>query len=185
LEGVTIVSNKVEMYIRPVIHGNQVVSIEIHDISLPLREPIPVAKLAELVEVIERFAKYIDIEKLSEVLPKESLKKWVPQDLRKFILTDIRDDQAIALKVLVETTEISREEFIQKMAKLLGEQGFRGWDLGGILAGITMKAKNWGYESPYKSEWRSVGKEWKCFYSIARDEYKDIIASALKEREER
>lgn len=175
-------SNKGEMYIRPVIQGNQVVSIEIQNMSLPLREPIPIAKLAELVEVIERFGKYVDIEKLSERLPKESLKKWATQDLHEFVLTEIRDDQAVALKVLTEVTEISRKEFVQRMAKLLGKEKFRGWDLGGILAGITMKAKSWGYESPYKSEWRPAGKEWECFYSIARNEYRDVIVSALKER---
>jgi len=175
-------SNKDEMYIRPVIHGNQVVTIEIQNVSLPLKEPIPIAKLAELVDTIERFVKYVDIEKISEKLSKESLKKWTPQDLREFVLTDLRNDQATALKVLTESTEISRKEFVQKMAKLLGNERFRGWDLGGLLAGITMKSKNWGYESPYKSEWRPAGSEWECFYYLARSEYKDIIASALKER---
>jgi hypothetical protein len=176
-------SNKTS--VKPVIQGSQIVSIEVQDVSLPLREALPLDKLSDLVEAVETFFRYVDVEKLGETLSEEdeSLNQWKESDLRKFVLTQLRDSQAIALGVLADTKEITREDFVKKMKKSVQDEEFRGWSLGGLLAGITMKSKSWGYESPYNSEWRAVRSEWQCFYYLRREEYRPIIQKALKERE--
>lgn len=170
--------------IKPIITSSKITGIEVEDVSLPLRGELSLNELSQLVEAVEAFFKYIDVERLGETLSEEEgLEEWNEKDLRKFVSTQLRDSQAVALRVLTESDDITREEFIQKMRKLLGDNTFRGWSLGGLLAGITMKSKSWGYESPYEREWRNVGNKWKCFYYLTREEYRDIISKALKERE--
>jgi len=172
--------------IKPVIKDNKINSIEVQDVLLPLKEELSLDELQQLVEAVEVFFKYVDVDRLRESLEEEEegLSEWIEKDLRKFVLTQLRDSQAVALKVLTQCHEITREEFIEKMRTLLGDSKFRGWSLGGLLAGITMKSKTWGYESPYDSEWRMVGNKWKCFYFLTSEKYRDIISRALKEREE-
>ncbi len=172
--------------IKPVIRENKIISIEVKDVSLPLREELSLDELPQLVEAVEVFFKYIDVSRMRETIEEEeALSEWTEEDLRKFVLTQLRDSQAVALKILTQYDEITREEFIEKMKKALGDNSFRGWSLGGLLAGITMKSKTWGYESPYESEWRTVGNKWKCFYFLVRKKYRDIVSKALKEREDR
>lgn len=171
--------------VKPVIQDGEIISVEVENVSLPLRGHLSLDELPQLVDVVERFFRYVDVEKLSESLieEEESLKEWKDEDLRDFVLTQLRDSQAVALGVLTESDEVTREQFVAKMKKLLADNTFRGWSLGGLLAGITMKAKSWGYESPYEREWRTVGNEWKCFYRLTKDRYRSIISAALKERE--
>jgi hypothetical protein len=168
--------------IKPSIEGGQIVGIEVEEVNLPLKSPVPLTELSKLVEAVEIFFQYVDVEKLGETIEEEELPEWKDEDLREFVIKNLRDSQALALKVLIDSKEVTREEYIETMKKLLGDEKFRGWSLGGLLAGITMKSKSWGYESPYTSEWRTEGNEWKCYYWITRDRYVPTIREALKER---
>lgn len=169
--------------VKPVIRGTEITSLEIEDVQLPLKKSLPLNDLPKLVEAAEMFFKYIDIERLSEsITEEEKLAEWEDESLREFVSTSLRDSQAVILGVLVDYEEITREEFINEMKKRLKDAKYRGWDLGGQLAGITMKSKSLGYERPFEKEWRTVGDEWKCFYRLSKEKYKDIIRNALKER---
>lgn len=173
--------------VKPVIQNGQIKSVEVEDVSLPLIRPLELTELPELIEAVELFFKYVDIEKFNEVISEsdDALDEWDDGDLRDFVKTQLRDSQAVALDILTENDEITREEFIEKMGKALNVKKYRGWDLGGVLAGITMKSKTYDdYESPYSSEWRTVGNKWKCFYQLTRERYRPIIRKALKERAE-
>ena len=171
--------------VKPIIRGTEIVSLEVEDVQLPLKKKLSLDELPELVEAAEVFFKYVDIEKLSESIAEEEekeLPEWEDKALREFVSTSLRDSQAVALGVLVDYEEITRKEFIAEMRKRLKNTEYRGWDLGGQLAGMTMKSKSWGYERPFEKEWRTIGDKWKCFYSLRREQYRDIIRDALKER---
>ena len=170
--------------ITPVIQSGKIISVEVQDVSLPLKKDLSIDELPKLVEAIEEFFKYVDIERFGELVEEEEeeFEEWDEEALRNFVLTRLSDRQALALKVLTESKEVTREEFIEKMRKLLNNNKFRGWDLGGLLGGITNKSQSLGYESPYRREWRTVGDEWYCFYSLTREKYREIIDKALKER---
>lgn len=170
--------------VKPVIEDGEIVKLEIEEVSLPLRQPLTLDELPQLIAAVEGFFRYVDVEKLGETLAGEGeeLGEWEDEDLRKFVLTKLRDSQAAALRVLTDSNQVTREQFIAKMKKLLDDDTFRGWSLGGLLAGITMKSKSLDNESPYESEWRTAGNKWKCFYYLTRDRYKPIIKKALEER---
>jgi hypothetical protein len=171
-------------YVKPVIQDGQIISIEIQDVSLPIKGSLSLNELPQLVDAVEKFFKYVDIERFGEALTREEeLKEWDDENLRKFVTTQLRDSQSVALEILAESDEVTREQFLDRMKKRLGDEKFRGWSLGGLLAGITMKSKSWGYESPYVSDWKTVGSEWRCFYNLTRETYRPIIREALKERE--
>ena len=173
--------------IKPLIRETAIVALEVEDIRLPLKKKLPLSDLPKLVEAAEVFFTYVDIEKLSESISEEEeeaekLPEWEEKALREFVVTSLRDSQAIAFEVLLDYDEVSRKDFISEMRKRLENPNYRGWDLGGQLAGITMKSKSWGYESPFEREWRTVGDKWKCFYSLRREKYNDVIRKALVER---
>ena len=179
--------SKVEktLSIRPLLRGTKIVSLKVEDVQLPLKKSLSLEDLPKLVEAAEVFFEYIDIKMLGESIfeqQEEKLPEWENEALRNFVITSLRDSQAVLLGVLVEYEEVTREEFIDEMKKRLKDAKYRGWDLGGQLAGITMKSKSAGYERPFKKEWRIVGNEWKCFYCLSKKKYADIIRNALKER---
>jgi len=158
--------------------------MEVGNLTLPLKTEVPLDKLQELVEAVTTFLQYVDIEKLGKAIEEEEeeLPIWDKDELREFAIKNLRDSQAIALDILINTKEITREDFVSAMKTRLSDPKFRGWSLGGLLAGITMKAKSWGYESLYDSEWRTEGNESKFYYWIIRTEYIPVIRDALKER---
>ena len=172
--------------ITPKIKGSEIVSLEVEDVRLPLKKSLPLDDLPNLIEATKVFFSYVDIGKLSEsiaeVEEEEELPEWEDKDLREFAIKSLRDSQAIALEVLVEFSELDREAFIEEMKERLDNPEYRGWDLGGQLAGITMKSRSWGYEKPFEKEWRTVRDKWKCFYSLRREKYRDVLRDALKER---
>jgi len=170
--------------VKPIIEDGKIIKLEVEDVLLPLREDLSLDKLQQLISSVENFFRYIDVDKLGESLidQEETPDEWKDKDLKKFVITQLRDSQAEALGILVASKVVTREQFITKMRKQLSDTSFRGWSLGGLLAGITMKSKSWGYESPYDREWRNVGNKWKCVYYLRRDDYRSIIKNALKER---
>jgi hypothetical protein len=84
---------------------------------------------------------------------------------------------------LDEKTLVTREEFVNEMKKHLNKPDYRGWDLGGLLAGITMKAqRGWGRESLYEIEWKydSNQEGYVCYYKLS-SKYASMIKRALEQ----
>lgn len=172
-----------KLSIRPVIQNSQIVSVEIEGASLPLRSPLAIDELPELIKALETFVQYIDVQKLGNVNGQEvSENEWKESDLRRFVLNELSDNQATALRILVESEEITREKYVGEMRKRLGNKDFNGWALGGLLRSITVKSRNYGYSSLYEKEWRVVGNEYECFYRLSEGSYRSKIGAALEER---
>lgn len=169
--------------IKPVIQNNKIISIEIENMSLPLKTPLVIDDLAQLVKVLEDFVRYIDVEKLRNISGQEvSGDEWKEKDLRGLVLGELSDNQAVALGVLAESKEITREKFVDKLKGKFGKNDFNGWDLGGLLRSITVKSRKHGYSTLYEKEWRVVGNDYECFYHLAKDAYRTVIRAALEEK---
>ncbi|QQG48279.1 MAG: hypothetical protein HY247_05880 [archaeon] len=166
--------------IKPVIEGTDITSVEVGNTTLKLKQTVSLDSLQELISAVENFSKFFDLTSLGSA--DEGIKtEWNEQDLTQFLSKETREDQIVALKVLSDKGEVTREEFLNEMKKLLKNPGFRGWDLGGLLAGLSIRSRTWGYESPYIKEERREGNEWDTFYRI-KERYAPLIKKWLKER---
>lgn len=174
--------------IKPIIRGNEIVAVEINQIELPLISNAKVSDLQELVNAIETFCKYFDLEELAgkRLAGKgRILKEFEPEELVNFLNT-LSPDQILVIKVLAEVGRngLSRGDLVQKMKELLGETDFKGWDLGGKLAGISVRAhKTWGKESIFERCHIRKGSRIVSGWRL-KEKYLPIIRKWLQERGE-
>jgi len=176
---------KEKMSVKPVIRDSKVIGIEIGGVSLPLKKSLSFEELPDLVNSVDKFFTFIDVDRLGEILTKEEEKpkEWDDENFLRFILTQLKESQALAFRILVDVNEVTRKQFIAEMQKLLGDDQFGGWNLGGLLAGITMKSKSWGYENPIDREWRMIKDKEVCLYRLAKPRYRKIVSAALEKRQ--
>jgi hypothetical protein len=168
---------------KPVIKNNKIISIEIENVSLPLRSPLAIDDLTHLVKALETFVQYVDVQKLGSINSQEtSASEWSEKTLHDFMLDELSDNQTQVLRILAESKEITREKLVDKLKEQLKDDNFSGWDLGGLLRSITVKSRNNGYPSLYEKEWKVVGNDYKCFYRLTKDAYRKVIQAASEEK---
>jgi hypothetical protein len=169
--------------IKPVIEGTEISSVEVGRMTLRLKQKVGIENLKDIIGAVEDFAKFFDLASISSSEEEEEGAPWEDSDLIEFLSKETREDQIAALKVMSDKGEVNREQFIEEMKKALKNPGFRGWDLGGLLAGITIRSHSWGCESPYIKDERREGNDWNTFYSI-NEKYAPLVKKWLKERGE-
>ncbi|NVM29734.1 MAG: hypothetical protein HWN65_12900 [Candidatus Helarchaeota archaeon] len=174
-----------EISIQPRILGNSITDIEVEGSKLPLRETVSIDNLSAVVESVRSFNKFIDLEwilkKLREI-EEEQLSTWEARALHFFVEKELLENQAKAMEFLAKSGEVVREVYLDAMGPYLRKKDMAS--LGGLLAGITLRAKSRGHESPFIIEWKIVGNDYQCFYRLRRDTYAEPILKAAKARME-
>ncbi|NVM28269.1 MAG: hypothetical protein HWN65_05465 [Candidatus Helarchaeota archaeon] len=176
---------EIEISITPKIMGSSITEIEVQGLKLPLREKVSIDNLSAVVSSVRSFNKFIDLKlilkKLAEVKLKQ-LSPWEARDLHFFVLKELLETQAKAMEILAKSGEVVREKYLDEMGPYLRKKDMAS--LGGLLAGITLRAKSRGHESPFVIEWKIVKNDYECFYRLRRETYAEPILTAAEERME-
>jgi len=168
-----------EVEVKPVIKNGKVIRLEVNGLEWPLKKSIPVEELLQVMESIKILGEYVDFREMGTIRP--ALESWSEEELFKF-LDERNETQKAFLKLLVEEKEILKEDAIRKMKTILNRPDFRGWDLGGALAGMGIRVRKLRKEPLYYIKHIRVGGSATCRYEI-NPKYKEAIRKWMQKQE--
>ena len=165
-----------EVEINPTIRGDKVVRLEVCGIEWPLRAEIPVEEFLKLAEGIRHLARYVDLARIGRA-ERAGDRAWSREELRAF-LNERSEPQRAFLRILAERGEIRRDELLKAMREALGDPGYGGRDLAGVIAGINIRVNNLGKEHLFTIERRRVGGQLVGIYRV-NPRYRGLLSELL------
>jgi hypothetical protein len=175
--------NSVE--IEPTIKNGLVTELAVNRVKLPLHLAIPSKDLSDLIDAITNAAKYVDFGHLasqaSESPEDATVAAWEPNDLEAFVVDDLKEEQIEALLVMTDGQERKHKPFLTALGKRLKKE-VGSMKAGGLLSGISVKAKTKLHEPPHVIEEKIENGAWHRHYKLRRSEYAAPILQAAKKR---
>ncbi|HDM26944.1 MAG TPA: hypothetical protein ENG27_01355 [Candidatus Bathyarchaeota archaeon] len=163
--------NDPNVEVKPVIKNGKVIRLEVCGMEWPLKKSIPVEDLLKVTESIQTLGEYVDFSGMRSIKP--ALEEWQPEEIYKF-LEECNEVQRTFLKLLAENGEMTKEQLVDVMKKILNKPDFRGWDLGGALAGMGIRMGRLKKEPLYYIEKRRTGGKVTHYYRI-NEKYRQTI----------
>ena len=177
----------IDTVVYPTIRDGKVVSMDVSGINLQLAKPQPLASLGEIIDVVDSFSSYFDLHKLRDGAVENQFPEFSADELESFVAgPDLREDQAEALLILAENKEITTSPFIAALEKRTDRKNISTMQLGGMLAGVTMKSHSNVRESPYTNDWfRTSDDSWDRKYYLMDPAYAEAIKRGMERRKDK
>ena len=139
-----------KLEIRPTIRGSEVVSVEVENETLALKQPIPLREFSKFIEMLEGLSVYVDFKGKSG---------WTYDDIEDFIFS-ISDNAKQFFNILaVEGRWVSRKEVLSIM-------DIGGSTLAGSLSSPGQYFSRKRMEPVYEKEWRRDEDDWELYYRV-------------------
>jgi len=168
------------MDIKTLLRDGKIQEIECYGKIFPVKnqEGIPMQDFSKVATALETLDQYVDIADIGS--EEEFVEEWNEKELREFMGQN-NDTQMVILRILTEG-EMTRSEFVKRLASKFKPRKVTGWTLGGALAGMNNRIRNaWEREDLIKTEWKRANDDWECYYWLD-PKYKDMIKKYFAER---
>lgn len=152
--------------INPVIQENQIITVQVGDVHLPLRRPIPLSNFQDFIDKLQAISLYVDWEGESG---------WTDNEVFDFLDNEITSGAMHFFEVLADNDDwINREE-------VLAELKISGKKLAGTLSSPGQFFSKYQKEALYKKEWKQENEDevYTLYYRL-NPKYSEVIKTFFK-----